>query len=167
MSVTWELVRRVSSRTLSQPYCLRNSGGMGLCSQCLITWTPVYSTQRSRSNITCALELSHSLVSIFCFPLQTMLRIRLFKKNCLCLHTFIHLETNHRHTTWEGTGKRHSISFLKLASEVWHSHEWYNVQSRPLGRHRYSSWNSRMASVYGSLHFEDYLLFFFFPTGIR
>lgn len=89
------------------------------------------------------------------------------KKNCLCLHTFIHLETNLRHSTWEGTGKRHSISFLKLASEDRHSHGWYNVQRRPLGRQRYSSRNPRMESVYGSLHFGDYLLFFFFPTGIR
>lgn len=115
-----------------------------------------------------ALELSHSLVRILCFPLQTMLRIRLKKKkNCLCLHTFIYLETNHRHTTWEGTGKRHSISFLKLVSEDRHSHGWYNVQSRPLGRQRYSSWNPRMESVHGSLYFGDYLLVFSFPTGIR
>ena len=50
MSVTWELVRRVSSRTLSQPYCLRNSGGMGLCSQCLIN-LPGYSDEQENHGI--------------------------------------------------------------------------------------------------------------------
>lgn len=128
----------------------------------------MYSTRRSRSNITCALERSHSLVSIFCFPLQTMLRIRLFKKiACACTPLFTWRQTTDiLHEKVQEKGFLY-LSFLKLASEDRHSHEWYNVQSRPLGRQRCSSWNPRMASVYGSLHFEDYLLFFFFPTGIR